>query len=147
MKPMDNPNQPDNAFDKAQLRRLSEITIGHYDRSAEDYWRGTRDHDVSQNYEALLEAIEGEPPYAILDLGCGAGRGLSAGTNRVTELDQAGRANNSICSHLVHQCAAGTEPTMDIQLYYAPTTCALAPYITLTEANAVFTAHPLNFRK
>jgi SAM-dependent methyltransferase len=76
VKPMDNPNQPDNAFDKAQLRRLSEITIGHYDRSAEDYWRGTRDHDVSQNYEALLEAIEGEPPYAILDLGCGPGRDL-----------------------------------------------------------------------
>ncbi len=33
-------------------------------------------HDVSQNYEALLEAIEGEPPYAILDLGCGPGRDL-----------------------------------------------------------------------
>ncbi len=63
-------------FDKAQLRRISEITIGHYDRSAEDYWYGTRDHDVSQNYEALLEAIEGEPPYAILDLGCGPGRDL-----------------------------------------------------------------------
>jgi len=63
-------------FDKAQLRRISEITIGHYDRSAEDYWYGTRDHDVSQNYEALLDAIEGEPPYAILDLGCGPGRDL-----------------------------------------------------------------------
>ena len=28
------------------------------------------------SYEALLEAIEGEPPYAILDLGCGPGRDL-----------------------------------------------------------------------
>ncbi len=56
--------------------RFSEITIGHYDRVAEDYWDGTRNHDVSQNYEALLEAIEGEPPYAILDLGCGPGRDL-----------------------------------------------------------------------
>ncbi len=52
------------------------MTIGHYDRAAEDYWDGTRKHDVSQNYEALLEAIEGDPPYAILDLGCGPGRDL-----------------------------------------------------------------------
>jgi glutathione S-transferase len=36
---------------------------------------------------------------------------------------------------------------MDIVLYYAPTTCALAPYITLTEAGARFEARPLNFRK
>ncbi len=36
---------------------------------------------------------------------------------------------------------------MDIVLYYAPITCALAPYITLTEANAKFEVRPLNFRK
>ncbi|MFT5540625.1 MAG: glutathione S-transferase, partial [Alphaproteobacteria bacterium] len=36
---------------------------------------------------------------------------------------------------------------MDIQLYYAPNTCALAPYITLTEANARFTAMSVNMRK
>ena len=36
---------------------------------------------------------------------------------------------------------------MEIQLYYAPITCALAPYITLTEANADFEVLPLNFRK
>lgn len=36
---------------------------------------------------------------------------------------------------------------MDIVLYYAPITCALAPYITLTEANAEFEVRPLNFRK
>ena len=76
MKPEDIPDKPSNALDKARLRRISEITIGHYDRAAEDYWDGTRNHDVSQNYEALLEAIEGEPPYAILDLGCGPGRDL-----------------------------------------------------------------------
>ncbi|MCH9020336.1 MAG: methyltransferase domain-containing protein [Proteobacteria bacterium] len=76
VKPKGNPDKPSNALDKAQLRRISEITIGHYDRTAEDYRDGTRNHDVSQNYEALLEAIEGEPPYAILDLGCGPGRDL-----------------------------------------------------------------------
>ncbi len=62
MKLEGNPDKSSNALDKAQLRRISEITIGHYDRVAEDYWDGTRNHDVSQNYEALLEAIEGEPP-------------------------------------------------------------------------------------
>jgi glutathione S-transferase len=36
---------------------------------------------------------------------------------------------------------------MDIVLYYAPNTCALAPYITLTEANAKFTVRPLNLGK
>ena len=63
-------------LDKTQLRCISEITIGHYDRSAEGFRDGTNDHDVSQNYEALLAAIEGEPPFAILDLGCGPGRDL-----------------------------------------------------------------------
>ena len=36
---------------------------------------------------------------------------------------------------------------MEIVLYYAPNTCALAPYVTLTEAGAQFEARPLNFRK
>lgn len=36
---------------------------------------------------------------------------------------------------------------MDIVLYYAPITCALAPYITLTEAGAKFEVRPLNLRK
>ena len=35
---------------------------------------------------------------------------------------------------------------MEILLYYAPNTCALAPYITLTEANADFDVRPLNYR-
>src|SRR5918995_110301 len=36
---------------------------------------------------------------------------------------------------------------MEITLYYAPNTCALAPYITLTEAGANFEVRPLNYRK
>lgn len=36
---------------------------------------------------------------------------------------------------------------MDIKLYYAPITCALAPYITLTEAGAEFEVHALDFQK
>src|SRR5262245_46993983 len=59
-----------------QSHRMSEMTIAYYDRMAEAYWDGTRDHDVSQNYTALLDAIETDPPYSILDLGCGPGRDL-----------------------------------------------------------------------
>jgi glutathione S-transferase len=36
---------------------------------------------------------------------------------------------------------------MKLALYYAPNTCALAPYVTLTEAGADFEARPLDFRK
>src|SRR5271165_544292 len=63
-------------YDAEQLRQISEVTIAHYNRLAEAYWDGTRDHDVNQNYAALLDAIEGDPPYSILDLGCGPGRDL-----------------------------------------------------------------------
>ena len=60
-----------------ELTTLTTLTIGHYDRSARSFADATRDHDVSQNYAALLAAIEGEPPFRILDLGCGPGRDLA----------------------------------------------------------------------
>ena len=56
--------------------RIVALTLGHYDRRAEDFRDGTRDHDVSQNIDALLRHIEGEPPFTILDFGCGPGRDL-----------------------------------------------------------------------
>lgn len=59
---------------------VSALTLAHYDARAEDFRDGTRDHDVSQNIEALLRAIEGAPPFTILDLGCGPGRDLAAFT-------------------------------------------------------------------
>jgi SAM-dependent methyltransferase len=71
----DSENAP-SRHDPEPLLRLSESTIAHYDRGAEAFRAGTGDHDVSQNYAALLEAIEAEPPFAILDLGCGPGRDL-----------------------------------------------------------------------
>ena len=70
--------EPPRQHDEAALRRITDVTIGHYERMADDYWTGTRDHDVSQNRTALTDAIEGEPPYSILDLGCGPGRDLLA---------------------------------------------------------------------
>ena len=60
----------------AKQRHVAAVTIGHYDHVAENFRAGTRDHDVSQNYEALLGAIEGKPPFSILDVGCGPGRDL-----------------------------------------------------------------------
>lgn len=51
-------------------------TLAHYEATAGEFWEHTRDHDVAQNVDALLEAIEGPPPWTILDLGCGPGRDL-----------------------------------------------------------------------
>ncbi len=50
--------------------------MAHYNRSADSFWQGTRDHDVSQNIAALLQHIAAEPPFGILDFGCGPGRDL-----------------------------------------------------------------------
>jgi SAM-dependent methyltransferase len=60
----------------ATLSELTATTIAHYDRHATAFEEGTRDHDVSQNYAALLGAMEGTPPWSILDFGCGPGRDL-----------------------------------------------------------------------
>ena len=43
------------------LRGITETTLGHYNNRAEDFWRGTKDHDVTQNIEALLRHIAGDP--------------------------------------------------------------------------------------
>lgn len=72
----------------------SASTIGHYETHAERYRDGTADHDVSQNIESLLGAIEGEPPFEILDFGCGPGRDLAtfiARGHRAVGLDGAPR--------------------------------------------------------
>lgn len=58
------------------LERIASLTLAHYEQSAEGFREGTRDHDVSQNIAALLRHIRDEPPYTLLDLGCGPGRDL-----------------------------------------------------------------------
>eukprot|EP00959_Pyramimonas_sp_CCMP1952_P343657 7198711-Pyramimonas_sp.AAC.1 len=63
-------------LEQAQLEEIASSTIGHYDRYAERFWEGTKDHDVSQNRDALLRHLQGTPPQTILDLGCGPGRDL-----------------------------------------------------------------------
>jgi SAM-dependent methyltransferase len=61
-----------------ELARISNVTLAHYNQYAEGFWHGTRDYDVSQNIAALLQSIEGPPPFTILDFGCGPGRDLKA---------------------------------------------------------------------
>jgi len=61
-----------------ELAEASSVTLDHYNQNADDFWRGTRDHDVSQNRDALLEQLGGKGPYRILDFGCGPGRDLIA---------------------------------------------------------------------
>lgn len=63
-----------------ELKQISATTLAHYNQSAEDFRAGTRDHDVSQNIDALLRHIQGQGPFQILDFGCGPGRDLKTFT-------------------------------------------------------------------
>ena len=51
-------------------------TLAHYEANATDFWEGTKDHDVGQNCQALLDDLEGTGPFTLLDFGCGPGRDL-----------------------------------------------------------------------
>lgn len=64
-------------LDAKELAALAARTLAHYDGSAESFAEATRDHDVSQNYAALLGAIDPKPRFTILDFGCGPGRDLA----------------------------------------------------------------------
>lgn len=63
-------------LDPQALAQITATTLGNYNDVAEDFREGTRDHDVSQNIDALLRNIQGSPPFQILDFGCGPGRDL-----------------------------------------------------------------------
>ncbi|MBH2019798.1 MAG: methyltransferase domain-containing protein [Burkholderiales bacterium] len=58
------------------LAHITALTLAHYEQHADEFWQGTRAHDVSQNIAALLDAIEAAPPLELLDFGCGPGRDL-----------------------------------------------------------------------
>ena len=59
-----------------EATRAARTTLDSYDQVAEAFWRGTQNHDVSQNRSALLNHLHGPVPYHILDFGCGPGRDL-----------------------------------------------------------------------
>jgi SAM-dependent methyltransferase len=88
-----------------QLTAISQRTLEHYDGNAGSFWEGTRDHDVSQNIEALLTAIGMEPPCRILDFGCGPGRDLLAiSALRHTPVGLDGSANFCAMAREVSGC-------------------------------------------
>ncbi|MBT2340113.1 MULTISPECIES: class I SAM-dependent methyltransferase [Pseudomonas] len=62
------------------LQAITATTLGNYNAVAESFREGTRDHDVSQNIDALLRHIQASAPLQILDFGCGPGRDLRAFT-------------------------------------------------------------------
>ena len=72
------------------LERIAAQTLAHYDQNAQGFWEGTRDHDVSQNIDAMLQHIDAASPLELLDFGCGPGRDLISFTalgHRVTGLE------------------------------------------------------------
>jgi SAM-dependent methyltransferase len=90
-------------LDAIELDALCARTLTHYEANADGFEAGTRSHDVSQNYAALLKAIETQPPFRLLDFGCGPGRDLvyfrSLG-HEVVGLDG--------CANFVHRARAAS---------------------------------------
>lgn len=68
--------QSEDAAQPADPAGIVDRTLAHYNQRASDFRDATRDHDVSQNIDALLRHIDAAPPYRILDFGCGPGRDL-----------------------------------------------------------------------
>ena len=56
---------------------IQRVTLNHYESNAESFWQGTRNHDVSQNISAFLQALPSDRVLDILDFGCGPGRDLA----------------------------------------------------------------------
>ena len=44
------------------IEEITQKTLQHYELTAQQFFAGTIDHDVSQNIAALLDAIEGAAP-------------------------------------------------------------------------------------
>jgi SAM-dependent methyltransferase len=61
-----------------ELSEIAARTLAHYQQHAVSFEEGTRHHDVTQNYRALLDALGGRSGLRILDFGCGPGRDLAA---------------------------------------------------------------------
>ncbi|MFT6956797.1 MAG: SAM-dependent methyltransferase [Halieaceae bacterium] len=60
----------------SQLSDIETITLGHYEDNALSFWEGTRNHDVTVNYDKFLGQFSEGRALDILDFGCGPGRDL-----------------------------------------------------------------------
>jgi len=63
-----------NPLSPEQLENVEKTTLNHYNDHAQSFWHGTKAHDVSQNYRALLSQCKQGTTLDILDFGCGPGR-------------------------------------------------------------------------
>jgi len=61
-------------LDISTLSDVESVTLNHYNQTADSFWAGTKDHDVTQNYQALLSQFPPTHSLTILDFGCGPGR-------------------------------------------------------------------------
>jgi SAM-dependent methyltransferase len=101
----------------AELQRIAERTLAHYNQNAEAFWQGTRDHDVRQNIDALLRHIEAPAPYTLLDFGCGPGRDLHTFTalgHRAVGLE--GSAPLAAMAHAHSGCEVLAQSFLDLNL-------------------------------
>ncbi len=90
------------ALSPEALQQAAARTLAHYEQHAQAFWEGTRDHDVSQNIQALLAHIQAPAPFDLLDFGCGPGRDLAqfkALGHRATGLEGAPRLAAMARSH------------------------------------------------
>jgi SAM-dependent methyltransferase len=143
------------------LQRIAARTLAHYDQHARSYWEGTRDHDVSQNIDALLQSIEAPPPFELLDLGCGPGRDLktftalghrATGLEGSTQLAALARANSD-CEVLEQNLLALKLPSSHFDGVFANAVLFHIPtqelprilrelHATLKSGGALFTSNP-----
>ncbi len=63
-----------------RMPHTSRETLTHYGKNATGFRESTRDHDVSQNIDALLRHLPRDVVLEILDFGCGPGRDLQTFT-------------------------------------------------------------------
>jgi hypothetical protein len=64
--------------------KIAQLTLEHYNQYAEEFWQGTRHHDVSQNIAALLQYIRNEPPSKSSILAAGLDATSRRSPNSVT---------------------------------------------------------------
>jgi hypothetical protein len=55
-------------FTPQELAQLADRTLEHYREHAEDFRQGTHDHDVSHNFDALLQIYVGATPVSRVHL-------------------------------------------------------------------------------
>src|SRR5437764_15482202 len=60
VQPADSAARLDMKLNPQDLENIAHLTLEHYNQHAEEFWEGTRNHDVNQNIAALLQYIESE---------------------------------------------------------------------------------------